>query len=74
VAASKPIESVQHLLWHGNVDEALDRIDTLFIDWDLIRRPSDPADQLAAGFREPQSPIDFPVGEPPQERNREALR
>src|SRR5215469_6283570 len=23
VAAAKPIESVKHLLWHGNVDEAL---------------------------------------------------
>jgi len=50
VAASKPIESVQHRLWHGNVDEALDRIDSLFIDGDLIRRPSDPADQLAVGM------------------------
>jgi hypothetical protein len=29
-AASKQIESVKHLLWHGNVDEALDRIDSLF--------------------------------------------
>ena len=50
VAASKPIESVKHLLWHGNVDEALDRIDSLFIDLDLIRRQSDPADKLAVGI------------------------
>jgi hypothetical protein len=50
VAASKQIESVKHLLWHGNWDEALDRIDSLFIDGDLIRRPSDPADQLAVGI------------------------
>ena len=50
VAASKPIESVKHLLWHGNVDEALDRIDSLFIDLDLIRRQSDRADKLAVGI------------------------
>ena len=29
-AASKQIGSVKHLLWHGNVDEALERIDNLF--------------------------------------------
>ena len=52
VAASKPIESVQHRLWHGNVDEALDRIDSLFIDGDLIRRPSELADQWAVGIAE----------------------
>ena len=28
----------------------LDRSDSLFIDGDLIRRPSDPADQLAVGM------------------------
>ena len=49
VAASKPIESVKHLLWHGNVDEALDRIDSLFMDLDVISRLSAPADKLAAG-------------------------
>ena len=49
-AASKQIESVKYLLWHGNVDEALDRIDSLFIDLDLIRRQSDPADKLALGI------------------------
>jgi hypothetical protein len=49
-AASKQIESVKHLLWHGNVDEALDRIDSLFIDLDLIRRQSDRADKLAVGI------------------------
>jgi hypothetical protein len=57
VAASKPIESVQHRWWHGHVDEALDRIDSLFIDWDLIRRPSDPADQLAVGIADLRSYI-----------------
>jgi len=49
-AASKQIESVKHLLWHGNVDEALDRIDNLFVDLDLIRRQSAPADKLAVGI------------------------
>jgi hypothetical protein len=48
-AAAKQIESVKHLLWHGNVDEALDRIDSLFMDLDLISRQSAPADKLAAG-------------------------
>src|SRR5215469_385460 len=51
VAAAKQMESVKHLLWHGNVDEALDRIDSLFIDLDLIRRQSDRADKLAVGSR-----------------------
>jgi hypothetical protein len=47
--ASKQIESVKHLLWHGNVDEALERIDSLFVTLDLIRRQSAPADKLAVG-------------------------
>ena len=49
-AASKQIESVKHLLWHGNVDETLDRIDSLFMDVDLISRQSAPAEKLAAGI------------------------
>jgi hypothetical protein len=57
VAASKQIESVQHRLWHGHGDEALDRIDSLFIDWDLIRRPSDPAHPLAVGMADLRSYI-----------------
>ena len=48
--ASKQIQSVKHLLWHGNVDEALDRIDSLFMDLDLISRRSAPADKLAGGI------------------------
>jgi hypothetical protein len=51
-AASKQIGSIKHLLWHGNVDEALDRIDSLWIDLDLISRRSTPADKLAAGISE----------------------
>ena len=49
-AASKQIEGVKHLLWHGSVDEALDRIDSLFMELDLIRRQSAPADKLAVGI------------------------
>ena len=49
-AASKQIESVKHLLWHGSVDEALDRSDSLFMDLDLISRASAPAKKLAAGI------------------------
>jgi hypothetical protein len=51
-AASKQIESVKHLLWHGNVEEALERIDSLFLDLDLISRCSEPAAKLARGIAE----------------------
>jgi hypothetical protein len=49
-ASSKQIVSIKHLLWHGNVDEALERIDNLFMDLDLIRKQSAPAEKLAAGI------------------------
>ena len=49
---SKQVESVKHLLWHGNVDEALERLGTLFLDLDLIRKRSAPAEKLAAGVAE----------------------
>jgi hypothetical protein len=49
-ATSKQIETIKHLLWNGNVDEALDRIDNLFMDLDLISRQSGPAAKLAAGI------------------------
>src|SRR5664279_479871 len=51
-AASKQIESVKHLLWHGNVEEALDRIDSLFLDLDLLCRRCEPAAKLARGIAE----------------------
>jgi hypothetical protein len=51
-AAPKQIESVKHLLWHGNVEEALDRIDSLFLDLDLISRRCEPAAKLARGIAE----------------------
>jgi hypothetical protein len=49
-AASKQIESIKHLLWHGNVDESLERIDNPSIDLDLTSRQSAPAGELAAGL------------------------
>jgi len=49
---SKQLESVKHLLWHGNVEEALERLTKLLIDLDLIRDHSAPAEKLAAGVAE----------------------
>jgi hypothetical protein len=51
-AASKQVESVKHLLWHGNVDEALDRVTDLLMDLDLIRNHSAPAEKLSVGLAE----------------------
>jgi hypothetical protein len=55
--ASKPIDSVQHLLWHGKVDEALDRLGNLFLDLDRMRKRSAPAEKLAAGIAEDGYPL-----------------
>ena len=49
---SKRIDSVKHLLWHGNVAEALDRMGDLLLDMDLIRAHSAAAEKLAAGMTE----------------------
>ena len=49
---SKQVESVKNLLWHGNVEEALERLGNLFMDLDLIRKRSAPAEKLAAGVAE----------------------
>ena len=38
--ASKQLDSVKHLLSHGNVEEALQRLGNLFLDLDLIRKRS----------------------------------
>ena len=51
-AASKQVKSIKHLLWHGNVEEALERLSNLFMDLDLIRDHSATADKLAAGVAE----------------------
>jgi len=51
-AASKQVESIKHLLWHGNVEEALERLTHLLMDLDLIRDLSLSAEKLAAGVAE----------------------
>jgi hypothetical protein len=51
-AVSKQVESIKHLLWHGNAEEALDRLANLMMDLDLIRKRSAPAEKLATGVAE----------------------
>ena len=49
---SKRIDSVKHLLWHGNVAEALDRVSDMLLDLEWIRAHSAAAEKLAAGLAE----------------------
>ena len=49
---SKRIDSVKHLLWHGNVAEALDRMADMLLDLEIIRAHSAAAEKLAAGLAE----------------------
>jgi hypothetical protein len=49
---SRQLESIKYLLWHGNVEEALERLTKLLMDLDLIRDLSAPAEKLAAGVTE----------------------
>jgi hypothetical protein len=49
---SKQLESIKHRLWHGNVEEALERLNNLFMDLDLIRDHFGAAEKLAAGVAE----------------------
>jgi hypothetical protein len=51
-AVSKQLQSIKHLLWHGNVEEALDRLRNLLMDLDLIRDHLASAEKLAAGVAE----------------------
>jgi hypothetical protein len=51
-AVSRQIASIKHLLWHGNVEEALERLTKLLMDLDLIRDLCAPAEKLAAGVGE----------------------
>jgi len=37
---SRQLESIKHYLWHGNVDEALERLENLILDLDLISSSS----------------------------------
>ena len=49
---SKRLESVKHLLWHGNFEEALDRLVNLTIDLSLIQAHSAAADKIATSIAE----------------------
>ncbi len=49
---SKRIDSMKHLLWHGNVAEALDRMADMLLDLELIRAHSAAAEKLTAGLTE----------------------
>ena len=49
---SKQLESVKHLLWHGNAEEALDRLADLSMDLSLIQAHSVPATKVADGVAE----------------------
>jgi hypothetical protein len=50
--ASKRLTSVKHLLWHGNAEEALERIGDLLMDLSLIHSRSIPAEKVADGLAE----------------------
>ncbi|MGH9452216.1 MAG: ISKra4 family transposase [Terriglobia bacterium] len=51
-AVSKQVESIKQLLWHGNAEEALERLTNLLIHLELIRDYSVPAEKMAAGLTE----------------------
>ncbi len=51
-AIGKRIDSVKHLIWHGNVAEALDRLNDLLLDLSQIRAHSAAAEKLACGMTE----------------------
>ena len=49
---SKRLDSVKHLLWHGNTDEALDRLQDLLIELSLIQASSATAKKVADSVTE----------------------
>ena len=49
---SKQLDSIKHLLWHGNTPEALERMTSLSIDLSLIWPHSAPAAKVANGLTE----------------------
>ena len=57
-AASKQVQSIKNLLWHGNAEEALERLAHLILDLDLIRKHSAAAEKLSAGLAEFETYID----------------
>ena len=46
---SKQLDSVKHLLWHGNIEEALERLVNLIMDLSLIPARSPAAEKIATG-------------------------
>jgi len=55
---SKRLGSVKHLLWHGNTEEALERLSDLIMDLGLIQAYSGPAKKLGESVSEFQTYID----------------
>ena len=49
---AKQLESVKHLLWHGNAEEALERLGGLIIELDLLRAFSSAPAKLGQGIGE----------------------
>ena len=49
---SKRLESVKHLLWHGNSEEALERLTDLLMELSLIQARSTAAKKVADGVTE----------------------
>ena len=49
---SKQLESVKHLLWHGNTEEALERLGDLLVDLSFIQARSNAAKKVADGLSE----------------------
>jgi len=46
------VKSISYLLWHGNVEEAFDRLANPLLDLDLIPNHFGSAEKLAAGVAE----------------------
>ena len=49
---SKRLESVKHLLWHGNTEEALERLGNLLVELSFIHARSNAAKKVADGLSE----------------------
>lgn len=54
---SQQLESVKHLLWHGNTEEALERVSDLIMDLSLIQAYSGAAKKLGDSISEFQTYI-----------------
>lgn len=56
-SAAKRLESIKHLLWHGNTPEALERLASLFLQFDMLREHSAVAAKVANGLADFQTYI-----------------